>query len=1040
MRFAAMILCALLFCFGSFAADAPWMGVNLESARDWEPNNMFADAMKQSRPWGNAATPWDQAYADVDANGWPNGDAGVVVKSNAIYLDIGGTYKLSFNGHANVAGVSSALTIQNKVYDAASNTTTCDVVVAPTNTQINLAFTGTTGGVKNVKLMRPGYSTETFTREFTTLLQPFSCLRSVWLSQVIGSPVVNWSDRTLPTYATMNRRVGVGNYTSPFYGCAWEYIIQLSNETNKDLWINIPDQATGDYVTQLATLLMNTANPNLHIYVEWSNEVWNGQYAETARNQAAANAEVAAGNSPLNYDGETNAGYLAWRRVGMRTKEISDIFRSVFGGAQMMTRVRPVLCMQNGYTMTIRQPLQFLEGYYGAPSNYVYAIACAPYFGIPTSWNSRTDLTVDDIIGAMNTSLPATLTQAKDFSTFAHWYNIKFMTYEGGPSITGAPSLTAKIQSATDPRMNGIVHSFCDQFNQIGGDWLNYYTSISGNGQFGTFGLTDDVNNLNTPKYQAVLQALAVPRAAVTAGTTLPGTIPAGNFDLQSGFAAPGTPTVNISQNVWFEYLIRVPATATYTLNPSVASAGGQQLQALVNGAAIASWNIPNTGGINTFVALPQVNVQLNAGLQVIRMNGLSGAGISLQSITFGALPSIVPSAQSVSLAPGASASFSVSLSQAPLANVTVNAAWLSGDADISVTGGAALTFTPSNWNVAQIVTLAAAANANAVSGSAAIQLSASGYPSVTVAATDTVVNPLVFTSMPSVSPSNVMAGSPATFTAAASGNGAVSMTWNFGDGSASASGASMSHTYAAAGTFTLTCTAMDSASQQAAASLSVVVNAASTGGSGGGGSGNGAGSSGGAGSGSGGSGSGGSDSGGGVVNNPPAPTAPPVDGVPGQSGAPVPQPQPQALPLTVTKLQCRMLFSASNKNSSSFTFTIPSLPNGFTPQGQSVSISIGDASASFTLDSKGHAQNSTGTLIFKFKQAQKVILTNAPVTVSGKLANSNATFVTVDPAANAKNMQMPVNVTLTVAGSEYAATVNGKYSATAGKSGALKN
>jgi len=73
----------------------------------------------------------------------------------------------------------------------------------------------------------------------------------------------------------------------------------------------------------------------------------------------------------------------------------------------------------------------------------------------------------------------------------------------------------------------------------------------------------------------------------------------------------------------------------------------------------------------------------------------------------------------------GATAQFRVRLSNIPAANVTVSAARVSGDSDLSVQSGAALTFTPANWNVYQAVTLAAAEDIDDVHGSATIRLSA---------------------------------------------------------------------------------------------------------------------------------------------------------------------------------------------------------------------------------------------------------------------------------------------------------------------------
>ena len=64
------------------AGDAAWsvppVGVNLELVSDFSRSLMFADAMRSARHWGSVNAPWDEA-ASVDADGWPTGDAGVVV-------------------------------------------------------------------------------------------------------------------------------------------------------------------------------------------------------------------------------------------------------------------------------------------------------------------------------------------------------------------------------------------------------------------------------------------------------------------------------------------------------------------------------------------------------------------------------------------------------------------------------------------------------------------------------------------------------------------------------------------------------------------------------------------------------------------------------------------------------------------------------------------------------------------------------------------------------------------------------------------------
>jgi len=77
-----------------------------------------------------------------------------------------------------------------------------------------------------------------------------------------------------------------------------------------------------------------------------------------------------------------------------------------------------------------------------------------------------------------------------------------------------------------------------------------------------------------------------------------------------------------------------------------------------------------------------------------------------------GGMPLIVTDTTSVSVNEGSSNTFQVKLSKQPQAGVSVTVAWLSGDTDITVTGGSSLTFTTGNWNTYQTVTLSAAENA----------------------------------------------------------------------------------------------------------------------------------------------------------------------------------------------------------------------------------------------------------------------------------------------------------------------------------------
>jgi hypothetical protein len=100
--------------------------------------------------------------------------------------------------------------------------------------------------------------------------------------------------------------------------------------------------------------------------------------------------------------------------------------------------------------------------------------------------------------------------------------------------------------------------------------------------------------------------------------------------------------------------------------------------------------------------------------------------------------PAIVATPASLSVPEATSVPLAVKLNQAPTANVTVSTTVVrtAGDSIITSTP-AALTFTPANWNTAQNLTVAAAADADALDGAATITLAATGWQSATVTANE---------------------------------------------------------------------------------------------------------------------------------------------------------------------------------------------------------------------------------------------------------------------------------------------------------------
>ena len=382
-KFLTVLLVALGVSLSAAEKNRMELGINLSNpGLYWEAETVFADAMKSSRHWDVGGNNW----AKTDENYWPLEDANVIVFERS--GDCTGTYRLSFEGKAKVSAVSAE--VEGLQYDAETNRSSARVVIREKRerTMLILRFTETDGGVRNVKLMRPispgseeSFPEETlFTPEFFDKISEYTTVRALGWGAINWSPESRWEERTLTSHSHQSPNPLPGKeYNWEGRGTAWEYLIMAANEGKKNLWICIPHQADDTYIRKLALLcrygsdgrepytsaVENPVFPpldkDLKLYVEYSNEVWNFQFSQTpwCREQGKTTGY------PLDFDGESDEITLMFRYKAMRSVEMSEIFRSVFGGEAMMSRVRPVICWQQGYEDLINRTLSFIDGYYG---------------------------------------------------------------------------------------------------------------------------------------------------------------------------------------------------------------------------------------------------------------------------------------------------------------------------------------------------------------------------------------------------------------------------------------------------------------------------------------------------------------------------------------------------------------------------------------------------------------------------------------------------------------------------------------------------
>ncbi|MGA9852713.1 MAG: Ig-like domain-containing protein [Gammaproteobacteria bacterium] len=682
------------------------IGVSTDWLCYWCTAQPFVNILQEAANFADRNNSGMPLYAEgkLDANGWPEEDFEVLVvystSADNSPDDPGtapiqiGAYQLSFNGIATIK-VNSYGTLSNQSYAAATNTTTATVNVTngPANsTSIYLIFSNTQrtasspldSGLTNIKLIRPQYApngaqwwsspTQEFTTPFLNSFKGFSTIRYINWTAVINSPEVNWSDRTpgdwpvagaaiIPPASSLTYLSGTGTDGYFSTGASWESAIDLANATHTDMWINIPVMATDDYVKSLAALIQSKLDPGLHVYFEWSDEIWNyGNpfWTETDYNADQLTALLASNpTEAANYA----ANCATWAQfechVAERVMQFGDDFASVYGQSAINTTIRPLLCTQVVQPSMMQEALGFVAAVYGPPSHYFYGICGAPYWSPASALPSGT--TEAGVVAALDQSINNNASYIESDAATALYYGLHNFTYEGGPAIdgvsitgtTGTP-LTAILDAAdVDPAMKTqVTNGLTDAF-QGGIDMYMYYSS-QGSGSH--WGATPDALDLDAPKF-AGLTALAGQLVTRNAGVAVPGDIPINppligiiangtvrpTFEVSGAYCEPASNgassycafNTGVAAGEGYGYVIDVPQAGTYALSVVMDDRSGEgpgSLELDMDRQSLGTLTVPKTPS-GTPLTLGPLSVTLTPGLHLVELLNAGSGGFAVDSI-----------------------------------------------------------------------------------------------------------------------------------------------------------------------------------------------------------------------------------------------------------------------------------------------------------------------------------------------------------------------------------------------------------------------
>lgn len=416
----------------------------------------------------------------------------------------GGPHVLTFSGEGTIVLGPGA----TNVVLTAPGHMTCTLAGPPAlqavQLQVLVTATNPANPVRNIRLVPAAFETATtqvFHPNFLAALKPFSVIRMHEWARMDEVSATNWADRTPPSQQTQAGQ--------PHGGVAFEDQILLGNTLAKDIWVNVPHLATDDFVTQMALLLRDTLDPSLKIYLEYSNECWNGGYQQ--------HAYCVAQGTALGLDPVANRAGLRFQ--ALRSSQIYSIFRTVFGATEAASRVINVLSAQIGATLAHEV---LLSGSTNIKPD-VFAVAC--YFGYPSLTGPQADaLIAGGIDGLMNdlisNAVPATTSLLQASYNDVQPHGIPLVCYEGGQSLLASPNLTqAQIMSLNtlfdqaneDPRMGTCMTNLFTATKTIGFTLVNHFASFYRPNQFGRWGLLHvrDQDPTTSVKYQATTNWIA---------------------------------------------------------------------------------------------------------------------------------------------------------------------------------------------------------------------------------------------------------------------------------------------------------------------------------------------------------------------------------------------------------------------------------------------------------------------------------------------------------------------------------------------------
>ena len=317
---------ATVFNSGGQSVDWWVNGTNLNSAtlqagQGYNPITNTTTATMVVSPSGNAGFYMNFTNTSRSSES-PTAITAINDPNATVTVTVGSVAGMAQNQKVTIAGFTGSSAPYNGTYvitsvNPSNNTftfTAPNYMILPANATGGTALVDRENGITNLYVMQPstlGGNTPLavgtlFTPAALSMVSQYTVLRFMDLNDTNGNLTSTWSDRTLVSdnfwsaYAFDSHTAVDNGVSGPaaLAGLPWELQVALANEAGKDVYINIPSNVSTAYLTKLADLfaygsngvnpytsvqshpIWKPLNPNLKVYIEFSNETWNSGFVQ----------------------------------------------------------------------------------------------------------------------------------------------------------------------------------------------------------------------------------------------------------------------------------------------------------------------------------------------------------------------------------------------------------------------------------------------------------------------------------------------------------------------------------------------------------------------------------------------------------------------------------------------------------------------------------------------------------------------------------------------------------------------------------------